>query len=77
MTNVGEHDVARSTRKPNGSASLKAERNRIIAFLRYALDDVGAISDRGAHHLRLAIEALEEEARKESTALGVHEVGGT
>jgi hypothetical protein len=77
MTNVGEHDVARSKLKPNGSASIKAERNRIIAFLRYALDDVGAISERGARHLQLAIETLEEEARKEPTALGAHDAGST
>jgi hypothetical protein len=77
MTKVGEHGVTRTRRKQNGSGSIKAERNRIIAFLRYALDDVGAVSERGAHYLQLAIETLEDEARKEPAVLGAHDAGGT
>jgi hypothetical protein len=77
MTNVGVHGLARTKRKQNGSGSIKAERNRIIVFLRYALDDVGAISQKGAHYLQMAIETLEEEARKEPAVFGARDAGGT
>jgi hypothetical protein len=77
MNNVGVHGVTRTKQKHNGSGSIKAERNRIIAFLRYALDDVGAVSEKGARYLQLAIETLEEEGRKEPVVLGAHDAGGT
>jgi uncharacterized membrane protein YgcG len=69
--------MTHNRRKQNGSGSVKAERNRIITFLRYALDDVGAVSDKAARHLQQAIDTLEEEARKEPAVLGVHDAGGT
>jgi hypothetical protein len=67
--------VAQTKIRLNGKGSIRAERNRVIVFLRYALDDVDAISERGAYHLRLAIEALEEEAQNEPPTLSTHEAG--
>jgi hypothetical protein len=38
------------------------ERELIVAYLSYALDDVRALSDVGSHFLRLTIATLTEEA---------------
>ena len=54
-----------------------ADRARIIAFLRYALDDVAAVSRRSAFFLRMTIQSLEEEERGDLTAIDVHDIGGT
>lgn len=75
MTNAGEHGVAHSKHRQNGSGSIKAERSRIIVFLRYALDDVGVVSQRSAHYLQLAIQTLEEEAGREPAVLDIHDAG--
>jgi hypothetical protein len=39
------------------SVSL-SERDLIVAYLSYALDDVEAISESGLHHLRMAISSI-------------------
>ena len=67
--------MARSKQRQNGSGSLKAERNLIIVFLRYALDDVGVVSQKSAHYLQLAIQTLEEEVHRELTVLDAHDAG--
>jgi hypothetical protein len=46
------------------------ERDLLVAYLSYALDDVEAISRAGLHHLRMAISSIAEDPDPETDAMG-------
>jgi len=69
--------MSRTTRQPNGARSGPADRTLLIAFLRYALDEVEAISPDSAAHLQMAIQSLEEEVRMDVHFLDVRDIGCT
>jgi hypothetical protein len=46
------------------------ERDLLIAYLSYALDDVEAISRAGLHHLRMAISSIAQDPAPDTHSLG-------
>ncbi len=46
------------------------ERDLLVAYLSYALDDVEAISRAGLHHLRMAISSIAQDPMADLDALG-------
>jgi hypothetical protein len=46
------------------------ERDLLVAYLSYALDDVEAISRAGLHHLRMAISSIAQDPVADFDALG-------